>query len=87
MQMTVRRVWSGGCVGAPAQILAQWEPFIDLGVDCFMLDRGGFSHVTMVETLIAEVLPSLNSTTKGARPLTPTRSGERLGSSSHKRGS
>lgn len=51
-------------VGTPAQILAQLEPFIDLGVDCFLLDCGGFPDMTTVETLIAEVLPSLNGTSR-----------------------
>jgi alkanesulfonate monooxygenase SsuD/methylene tetrahydromethanopterin reductase-like flavin-dependent oxidoreductase (luciferase family) len=46
-------------VGTPAQVIAQMEPFIDLGVDCFLLDCGGFPNLTTVETLIDEVLPAI----------------------------
>lgn len=47
-------------VGTPAQIIAQMQPFIDLGVDYFMLDCGGFPKLTTVETLIRDVLPAVN---------------------------
>jgi alkanesulfonate monooxygenase SsuD/methylene tetrahydromethanopterin reductase-like flavin-dependent oxidoreductase (luciferase family) len=47
-------------VGTPAQIIEQMQPFIELGVDTFMLDCGGFPNVTTVEMLVNEVLPALN---------------------------
>jgi alkanesulfonate monooxygenase SsuD/methylene tetrahydromethanopterin reductase-like flavin-dependent oxidoreductase (luciferase family) len=45
-------------IGTPAQIIEQMEPFIALGVDCFLLDCGGFPRLTTVETLINDVLPA-----------------------------
>jgi alkanesulfonate monooxygenase SsuD/methylene tetrahydromethanopterin reductase-like flavin-dependent oxidoreductase (luciferase family) len=50
----------GDFVGTPAQLLAQMRPFIDLGVDYFMLDCGGFPDLTTVETLVREVMPAIN---------------------------
>jgi alkanesulfonate monooxygenase SsuD/methylene tetrahydromethanopterin reductase-like flavin-dependent oxidoreductase (luciferase family) len=47
-------------VGTPAQIIEQMRPFIELGVDYFMLDCGGFPRMTTVEMLVNEVLPALN---------------------------
>jgi len=47
-------------VGAPQQIVEQMRPFIDMGVDYFMLDCGGFPRLTTLELLIDEVLPALN---------------------------
>jgi alkanesulfonate monooxygenase SsuD/methylene tetrahydromethanopterin reductase-like flavin-dependent oxidoreductase (luciferase family) len=47
-------------VGTPRQIIEQMQPFIELGVDYFMLDCGGFPKLTTVEMLIHEVLPALN---------------------------
>ena len=47
-------------VGTPAQIIEQMQPFIELGVDYFMLDCGGFPRLTTVEMLANEVLPALN---------------------------
>jgi hypothetical protein len=35
------------------------QPFIELGVDYFILSSGGFSDLTTLETLIHEVLPAL----------------------------
>ncbi len=49
-----------GFVGTPAQVVEQMRPFIDLGVDYFMLDGAGFPKLTTLELLIAEVLPALN---------------------------
>jgi alkanesulfonate monooxygenase SsuD/methylene tetrahydromethanopterin reductase-like flavin-dependent oxidoreductase (luciferase family) len=48
-------------VGTPAQILEQMQPFLDLGVNYFMLSSGGFPDLTTLETLVHEVLPALNS--------------------------
>jgi alkanesulfonate monooxygenase SsuD/methylene tetrahydromethanopterin reductase-like flavin-dependent oxidoreductase (luciferase family) len=47
-------------VGTPAQIIEQMQPFVELGVDYFMLDCGGFPRLTTVELLVHEVLPALN---------------------------
>jgi alkanesulfonate monooxygenase SsuD/methylene tetrahydromethanopterin reductase-like flavin-dependent oxidoreductase (luciferase family) len=47
-------------VGTPQQIVEQLRPFIDLGVDYFMLDCGGFPRLTTLELLVNEVLPALN---------------------------
>lgn len=49
-----------GFIGTPKQLVEQMRPFIDLGVDYFMLDCGGFPKLTTLELLINEVLPALN---------------------------
>ena len=48
-------------VGTPKQIIEQMRPFIDMGVDYFMLDCGGFPNLTTLELLVSEVLPALNN--------------------------
>lgn len=48
-------------VGTPEQVIDQMRPFIDLGVDYFMLGWGGFPDLTNVEMLVHRVLPALNS--------------------------
>ena len=50
-----------GFVGTPQQLVVQMRPFIDLGVDYFMVDCGGFPNLTTLEMLINEVLPELKS--------------------------
>lgn len=50
-----------GFVGTPADVAAQMRPFIDLGVEYFILDGAGFPHLTTLELLIDEVLPALNA--------------------------
>nr|HET6904644.1 LLM class flavin-dependent oxidoreductase [Ktedonobacteraceae bacterium] len=47
-------------VGTPSQIVDQLHPFIELGVDYFMLSTGGFPDLTTLEMLINEVLPAVN---------------------------
>ena len=47
-------------VGTPKQIIEQMRPFIDMGVDHFMLDCGGFPSLTTLELLVNEVLPAVN---------------------------
>jgi alkanesulfonate monooxygenase SsuD/methylene tetrahydromethanopterin reductase-like flavin-dependent oxidoreductase (luciferase family) len=47
-------------VGTPGQIIEQMQPFIDMGVDYFMLDCGGFPNLTTLELLVNEVLPAVN---------------------------
>ena len=46
-------------IGTPAQVIDQMRPFVDVGVDYFMLDCGGFPRLTTVELLVREVLPAL----------------------------
>ena len=46
-------------VGTPTQIIEQMRPFIELGVDYFILGSGGFPDLTTLEMLIHEVLPAL----------------------------
>jgi hypothetical protein len=36
------------------------RPFVDLGVDYFMLDCGGFPALGTLELLIDEVIPAFN---------------------------
>lgn len=50
-----------GFVGTPKQIIEQMRPFIELGVDYFMFDCGGFPRLTTLELLIKDVLPALNA--------------------------
>jgi len=47
-------------VGTPQQLLEQMQPFVELGVDYFMLDCSGFPNLTTVKMLVNEVLPALN---------------------------
>jgi alkanesulfonate monooxygenase SsuD/methylene tetrahydromethanopterin reductase-like flavin-dependent oxidoreductase (luciferase family) len=47
-------------VGTPAQVLQQMRPFVELGVDLFILDCAGFPNLTALELLVREVLPALN---------------------------
>ncbi|MCA9916604.1 MAG: LLM class flavin-dependent oxidoreductase [Anaerolineales bacterium] len=47
-------------VGTPGQLVEQMRAFIDLGVDYFMVDCGGFPNLTTLELLVSEVLPALN---------------------------
>lgn len=48
-------------VGTPEEVVEQMRPFIELGVDYFILDCSGFPTLTTLEMLITEVLPLLNS--------------------------
>jgi alkanesulfonate monooxygenase SsuD/methylene tetrahydromethanopterin reductase-like flavin-dependent oxidoreductase (luciferase family) len=50
-----------GFVGTPDQLVEQMCPFIELGVDYFMLDCGGFPELTTLEMLIDQVLPILKN--------------------------
>jgi hypothetical protein len=36
------------------------QAFVEVGVDYFLLDCGGFPRLTTVEMLVTEVLPALN---------------------------
>lgn len=45
--------------GTPTQVIEQMQPFIELGVDYFILGSGGFPDLTTLEMLIHEVLPAL----------------------------
>ena len=46
-------------VGTAEQILEQMQPFIDLGMNHFIFDCGGFPNLTTLEMLIDKVLPAL----------------------------
>jgi alkanesulfonate monooxygenase SsuD/methylene tetrahydromethanopterin reductase-like flavin-dependent oxidoreductase (luciferase family) len=48
-------------IGTPQQIIDQMRPFIEMGVDYFMVDCTGFPRLTTLELLIQEVLPVLNA--------------------------
>jgi len=48
-----------GFVGTPEQLVTQMRPFIEAGVDYFMLDCGGFPKLTTLELLVERVLPAL----------------------------
>lgn len=62
LQLTQGRIKAGDAfVGTAAQVIEQMRPFVDLGVDYFMLGCGGFPDLTTVELLRDEVLPALNS--------------------------
>jgi alkanesulfonate monooxygenase SsuD/methylene tetrahydromethanopterin reductase-like flavin-dependent oxidoreductase (luciferase family) len=49
------------CVGTPAQVAEQMRPFIDLGVNYFILAGAGFPRLTTLEVLIDAVLPAVNA--------------------------
>ncbi len=49
-----------GFVGTSAQIVEYIHPFIELGVDYFMLDCGGVPKLITRQTLINEVLSAWN---------------------------
>jgi len=48
------------------------QPFVELGVDYFMLDCGGFPHPTTAELLAHQVLPALTVTSGHSHDVTPT---------------
>lgn len=59
-----------GFVGTPSQVIEQMQAFIELGVDSFMVDCGGFPNLTTLEMLVHDVLPVLRrrrSTPAGRR--------------------
>jgi alkanesulfonate monooxygenase SsuD/methylene tetrahydromethanopterin reductase-like flavin-dependent oxidoreductase (luciferase family) len=49
-----------GFVGTPGQVIAQIQPFIELGVETFMLDCGGFPDLGAIDLLVREVIPAVN---------------------------
>jgi alkanesulfonate monooxygenase SsuD/methylene tetrahydromethanopterin reductase-like flavin-dependent oxidoreductase (luciferase family) len=49
-----------GFVGTPEQVIAQMRIFVELGVDYFMVDCGGFPGLATLEMLISKVVPALN---------------------------
>lgn len=60
-QITDERLQPGeDFIGTPQQIIEQMQPYIELGVDYFMLDCGGFPRLTTALTLAEAVLPALN---------------------------
>lgn len=60
-KLAAGRFTSANCfLGTPAQVVEQMRPFIELGVDYFMLGCAGFPDLTTLELLRNEVLPALN---------------------------
>jgi alkanesulfonate monooxygenase SsuD/methylene tetrahydromethanopterin reductase-like flavin-dependent oxidoreductase (luciferase family) len=55
-----RKRSEGFFIGTPPQMVEQMKPFLDLGVDYFMLNWGGFPALTTLEGLAQEVIPALN---------------------------
>ncbi len=49
-------------VGTPKQLIEQLRPFVELGVDYFMLGSAGFPELTTLELLKNEVLPAIRET-------------------------
>ena len=47
-------------IGTPQQIVEQMQPFVELGVDYFMLDCSSFPDPITATLLATEVLPALN---------------------------
>ncbi|GCE09673.1 LLM class flavin-dependent oxidoreductase [Dictyobacter aurantiacus] len=47
-------------VGTPRQIIDQMRPFIDLGIDYFMLSCEGFPNLITLQTLVNDVVPLLS---------------------------
>ncbi|GCE28879.1 luciferase-like hypothetical protein [Dictyobacter alpinus] len=52
-----------GLTGTPKQVVEQFKPIVDLGIDYFMINGGGFPDTTSLELLAHEVLPALNART------------------------
>lgn len=46
-------------IGTPQQLIDQMGPFIELGVEYFIMDSVGFPKLTTAETLIRDVIPVL----------------------------
>ncbi|MDQ6693591.1 MAG: LLM class flavin-dependent oxidoreductase [Chloroflexota bacterium] len=60
-QLTGGKLQAGNAfVGTPEQLLEQMRPFVELGVDYFMLGSAGFPQLTTLEMLVNRVLPELN---------------------------
>jgi alkanesulfonate monooxygenase SsuD/methylene tetrahydromethanopterin reductase-like flavin-dependent oxidoreductase (luciferase family) len=49
-----------GFIGTPRQVIDLMLPYIELGVDTFMFDCGGFPNLTTMVLLIGEVMPAIN---------------------------
>lgn len=48
-------------VGTPEHVVDQVSAFVELGVDYFMLDCGGFPDLTTLELLVDEVIPAFQN--------------------------
>ena len=57
-------------VGTPEQVIEQMRPFVELGVDYFMLGIGGFPSLTTVQLLKEEVCPALQEMKSGLQGAT-----------------
>jgi alkanesulfonate monooxygenase SsuD/methylene tetrahydromethanopterin reductase-like flavin-dependent oxidoreductase (luciferase family) len=49
-----------GFVGTPEQVAEQMQPYVQLGINYFMISAGGFPDFTSLHTLSNKVLPMLN---------------------------
>lgn len=59
-ELTKGRMQAGEAfVGTPDEVIEQMRPFIELGVDYFILASGGFPRTTTVELLRDKVLPAV----------------------------
>ena len=54
-----------GFVGTPARVIEQMRPFIDLGVNYFILGMGSFPDLTALEMLVNQVISALNHINTG----------------------
>jgi alkanesulfonate monooxygenase SsuD/methylene tetrahydromethanopterin reductase-like flavin-dependent oxidoreductase (luciferase family) len=55
-----------GFVGTPQQLVEQMRPFVELGVDTFMLDCMDFPNLTGLELINNEVVPEVRGLANGA---------------------
>ncbi len=49
-----------GFVGTPRHIIEQMQSFVEMGIESFLIDCGGFPDLTTLEMLIHDVMPALN---------------------------
>jgi len=64
-RLAAERFTAGGeenfdLVGSPAQLVAQMQPFIELGVGTFILDFADFPNLNGLRLFIEEVIPALH---------------------------
>ncbi len=48
-------------VGTPGELIDQIRQFVDIGVDYFLVDCGGFPDLTTLESLMGDVIPTFKS--------------------------
>ena len=47
-------------IGTPQEVIEQMQPFVELGVNTFMLDGIDFPELMTISTLMDEVLPAFS---------------------------